>query len=118
MTVEDILARVNDQIITPLRLRPRHEGDGRRSSPARRHHAADRRWTQGPAAQLIDQQLWLSKGKELGITGDTELIKQLDEIRKKYNLSTMEDLEKAAKDQGVSFEDFKAASATSSSPSR
>jgi peptidyl-prolyl cis-trans isomerase SurA len=36
------------------------------------------------------------------------LVKQLDEIRKKYNLSSMEDLEKAAKDQGVSFEDFKA----------
>jgi peptidyl-prolyl cis-trans isomerase SurA len=26
---------------------------------------------------LIDQQLWLSKGKELGITGETELIKRL-----------------------------------------
>lgn len=57
---------------------------------------------------LIDQQLWISKGKELGITGETELVKQLDEIRKKYNLSSMEDLEKAAQQQGVSFEDFKA----------
>ena len=57
---------------------------------------------------LIDQQLWLSKGKELGITGETELIKQLDEIRKKYNMETLEDLEKAAHEQGVSFEDFKA----------
>jgi hypothetical protein len=57
---------------------------------------------------LIDQQLWLSKGKELGITGETELVKRLNEIRKQYNLETMEDLEKAAKEQGVSFEDFKA----------
>ena len=57
---------------------------------------------------LIDQQLWLTKGKELGITGETELINRLNEIRKQYNLATMEDLEKAAKDQGVSFEDFKA----------
>ncbi len=57
---------------------------------------------------LIDQQLWLSKGKELGITGETELVKRLDEIRKQYNLETIEDLEKAAKEQGVSFEDFKA----------
>jgi peptidyl-prolyl cis-trans isomerase SurA len=57
---------------------------------------------------LIDQQLWLSKGKELGINGDTELVKRLDEIRKQYHLDTIEDLEKAAKDQGVSFEDFKA----------
>ena len=57
---------------------------------------------------LIDQQLWLSKGKELGITGETELIKRLDDIRKQYNLASMDDLEKAAKQQGVSFEDFKA----------
>ncbi len=57
---------------------------------------------------MIDQQLWLSKGKELGVTGDTELIKRLDDIRKQYHLDTIEDLEKAAKDQGVSFEDFKA----------
>ena len=32
----------------------------------------------------------------------------MDEIRKQYHLDTIEDLEKAAKDQGVSFEDFKA----------
>jgi peptidyl-prolyl cis-trans isomerase SurA len=57
---------------------------------------------------LIDQQLWLSKGKELGITGETELVNRLNQIRKQYNLETLEDLEKAAKEQGVSFEDFKA----------
>ena len=57
---------------------------------------------------LIDQQLWLSKGKELGITGETELINRLDEIRKQYNLASLEDLEKAAQEQGVSYEDFKA----------
>ena len=31
---------------------------------------------------MIDQQLLLAKGKELGITGDAETIRQLDEIRK------------------------------------
>jgi len=35
-------------------------------------------------------------------------VKRLNEIRKQYNLDTLEDLEKAAKEQGVSFEDFKA----------
>jgi peptidyl-prolyl cis-trans isomerase SurA len=57
---------------------------------------------------LIDQQLWLSKGKELGVTGETELINRLNEIRKQYNLASLEDLDKAAQEQGVSFEDFKA----------
>ena len=56
---------------------------------------------------LIDQQLLLQKGKDLGITGDTELIKKLDEMRKQMNLETMEDLEKAAQAQGASYEEFK-----------
>jgi peptidyl-prolyl cis-trans isomerase SurA len=56
---------------------------------------------------LIDQQLLLDKGKDLGITGDTELIKQLDQMRKEMKLETMEDLEKEASKQGVSWEDFK-----------
>jgi peptidyl-prolyl cis-trans isomerase SurA len=56
---------------------------------------------------LIDQQLLLQKGKDLGISVDTDVIKRLDETRKEMNLETMEDLEKAAQQQGVSFEDFK-----------
>src|SRR5581483_5021056 len=56
---------------------------------------------------LIDQQLLLEKGKDLGITADTDLIKKLDQMRKDMNLDSMEDLEKAAQAQGVSFEDFK-----------
>ena len=56
---------------------------------------------------MIDEQLLLSKGKELGITGDAETIRELDDIRKKNNLATMEDLQKAAAAQGVSYEDFR-----------
>ena len=56
---------------------------------------------------LVDHQLLLQKGKDLGITGDTELIKRLDEMRKEMKLDTMEDLEKAAEAQGASYEEFK-----------
>jgi peptidyl-prolyl cis-trans isomerase SurA len=56
---------------------------------------------------LIDQQLLLEKGKDLGITAETEVIKRLDEMRKEMKLESMEDLEKAAVGQGISFEDFK-----------
>ena len=108
VTVEDILARVNDQIIT--------KSDYERALKEMDQEAHDRGLSMQQTSDahkdllrnLIDQQLWLSKGKELGITGETELIKQLDDIRKKYNLETLDDLEKAAKEQGVSFEDFKA----------
>jgi peptidyl-prolyl cis-trans isomerase SurA len=108
VTVEDILVRVNDQIIT--------RSDYDRAMKAMDDEARQRGLSMQQIAEghkdllrnLIDQQLWLSKGKELGVTAETELVKQLDEIRKKYNLATMEDLEKAARDQGVSYEDFKA----------
>ena len=43
----------------------------------------------------------------MGITGDTELIKRLDEMRKQMNLGTMEELEKAAEAQGASYDEFK-----------
>jgi peptidyl-prolyl cis-trans isomerase SurA len=106
--VEDIVARVNDQIVT--------QSDYDRSAE---QLEAEARQQSVPAAQveqkkadllrdLIDQQLLLSKGKELGITGETELIKRLDEIRKQNHLDSLEDLEKAAQQQGVSYEDFKA----------
>jgi peptidyl-prolyl cis-trans isomerase SurA len=56
---------------------------------------------------LIDQQLLLDKGKDLGISADTDLIKQLDTMRKDMKLDSMEALEKEAEKQGVSWEDFK-----------
>jgi len=106
--VEDIVARVNDQIITRSDYdRALKELD----SDARQHGVSMQEASEAHKdllRNLIDQQLWLSKGKELGINGETELIQRLNEIRKQYNLETLEDLEKAAKEQGVSFEDFKA----------
>ena len=105
--VEQIIARVNDQIIT--------KSDYDRAlkdmnDEMRQHGATMQQMSEAHKdllRNMIDQQLWLSKGKELGITGETELIKKLDDIRKQYNLATLEDLQKAAEQQGVSFEDFK-----------
>ncbi|MGB8258733.1 MAG: peptidylprolyl isomerase [Terracidiphilus sp.] len=107
-TVEEIVVRINDQIIT----RSDYDRAMKELDQEARQHSASMQEISAAhkdlLRNLIDQQLWLSKGKELGITGDTELITRLNEIRKQYNLDSMEDLEKAAKEQGVSFEDFKA----------
>ncbi|MGB8031043.1 MAG: peptidylprolyl isomerase [Terracidiphilus sp.] len=106
--VEDIIARVNDEIITKSdydRAETELDQEGQQHGASMQEMAGQRR---DLLRNLIDQQLWLSKGKELDITGETELVKRLDEIRKQYNLDSIEDLEKAAKEQGVSFEDFKA----------
>jgi len=107
-TVEDIIARVNDQIITRSdyeRALAEVDRDARQRGAATMQEVAAAH--KDLLRNLIDQQLWISKGKQLGITGETELVKKLDEIRKQYNLKSMEDLEAAAKEQGVSFEDFK-----------
>ena len=106
--VEDIIARVNDRIISSSdyqRALKEMDQDARQRGETMQQMEEEHK---DLLRNLIDQELWLSKGKEIGITGETELVKQLDEIRKKYNLATMEDLEKAAQQQGVSFEDFKA----------
>jgi peptidyl-prolyl cis-trans isomerase SurA len=104
--VEDIVARINDQIISQSdydRAVAQLDQEGQQRGESMQDMSEARR---DLLRNLIDQQLWLSKGKELGITGDTELIKRLDDIRKQYNMSSLEDLEKAAKEQGVSWEDF------------
>lgn len=107
-TVEEIVARVNDQIITTSDYdRAMQEMD----QDQRQHGASMQQMSDAHKdllRNLIDQQLWLSKGKELGITGEAELVSRLNDIRKQYNLASLEDLEKAAQEQGVSYEDFKA----------
>ena len=107
--VEEIIARVNNQIITRseyIRSREQLKQEIQQQAPAN----ADRLFAEKQRdilRDLIDQQLLLQKGKDLGSTGDTELIKRLDEMRKQMNLGTMEELEKAAEAQGASYEEFK-----------
>jgi peptidyl-prolyl cis-trans isomerase SurA len=107
--VEEIIARVNNQIVTRTeyihsRDQLKQEIQQQDASNADRIFAEKQR---DVLRDLIDQQLLLEKAKDLGITGDTELIKRLDEMRKQMNLESMEDLEKAAQAQGVSYEEFK-----------
>jgi peptidyl-prolyl cis-trans isomerase SurA len=107
--VDEIIARVNDAIITRSDL---EHGKQQTLEDLKQRYPSDwqSKWTQRQndvLRDLIDQQLLLEKGKELGITGDTEVVKRLDEMRQQMGLQSMEDLEKAAQQQGVSFEDFK-----------
>ncbi len=107
--VEEIIARVNNEIITRseyIRSREQLKQEIQQQEPGN----ADRLFAEKQRdvlRDLVDQQLLLQKGKDLGITGDTELIKRLDEMRKQMNLATMEELEKAAEAQGASYEEFK-----------
>jgi peptidyl-prolyl cis-trans isomerase SurA len=105
--VEEVVAMVNDQVIS--------KSDYERAQHDLEQEAQQQGWSQQQLMQqrrdllrsLIDKQLLLSKGKDLGINGETEVVKRLDEMRKQYHMDTMEDLQKAAEAQGVSFEDLK-----------
>ena len=105
--VEESVAQVNDQIINTSdynRAATQLEQEGRQQGWSEQDLESHKR---DLLRDLIDQQLLLSRGKDLDITGETELVRRLDEIRKQNHLDTMEDLEKAASSQGVSYEDFK-----------
>jgi len=107
--VEEIVARVNNQIITRsefLRSKEDLRKEAQQQDPVNADKLIAER-DKDVLRDLIDQQLLLEKGKDMGITGDTEVIKRLDDMRKDMKLESMEDLEKAAQSQGVSFEDFK-----------
>src|ERR1700724_1674616 len=107
--VEEIITRVNNQIISRSEfLRSKDQ----LKEEVKQQYAANADKVYGEREKdilrdLIDQQLLLEKGKDLNITGDTELIKELDKMRKEMKLESLEDLEKEATKQGISWEDFK-----------
>ncbi len=107
--VEEIIARVNNQIITKsefARSKDQLRDEVKQQDP----NNADKVYTEREKdvlRDLIDQQLLLDKGKDLGISADTDLIKQLDQMRKDMKLDSLEALEKEAEKQGISWEDFK-----------
>jgi peptidyl-prolyl cis-trans isomerase SurA len=108
--VEEIVARVNNSIVTreDLRrsrdqmvqeVRQQQQGSDANTVVAEREKNLLR--------DLIDQQLLVQKGTDLGLSVDTDLVKRLDDLRKEMKADSIDDLEKMAQQQGVSFEDFK-----------
>jgi peptidyl-prolyl cis-trans isomerase SurA len=111
--VEEIVARVNNQIITMsdyqkagagLQQEVQHDcQDCTQQQIAA--EVADRR--KNLLRDMIDQQLLIERAKDMDLNVETELVKRLDDVRKQNNLSTMEDLEKAVEGQGLIWEDYK-----------
>jgi peptidyl-prolyl cis-trans isomerase SurA len=110
--VEEIIARVNNSIVTRADLRRAREALQQEVQQAQQQNpgqpAPDIAERQKDLLRdLIDQQLLIQKGQDLGVNVDADVIKKLDQLRQQMNAKSMEDLEKAAAEQGVSFEDFK-----------
>jgi peptidyl-prolyl cis-trans isomerase SurA len=107
--VDEIIARVNSQIITRSDMEKARQNN---LEELKQRFPSDwqAKWTKAQAdilRDLVDQQLLLARGEELGITGQTEVVKRLNQLRQQMNLASIDDLETEAKKQGVSYEDFK-----------
>jgi peptidyl-prolyl cis-trans isomerase SurA len=107
--VDEIVARVDDQIITRSDLEKARQSN-LEEIKQRFPSEWQAKWAKAQndiLRDLIDQQLLLERGKEMGITGETEVVKRLNQMRQQMGLASIDDLEKEAQKQGVSYEDFK-----------
>ncbi len=111
--VEDIVARVNNQIITlsdyqkaAKDLAEEVQQDCQGCSPDKLQSELENR-RKNLLRDLIDQQLLIARAKDMDVHVETDLVKRLDEIRKQNNLATMDDFQKAVEQQGISWEDYK-----------
>jgi peptidyl-prolyl cis-trans isomerase SurA len=113
-TVEEIIARVNNEIITRSeydKARRTAEEDARsecqnRCTPEQLQTDIEDR-EKHTLRDLVDQSLLVQRGKDMGLSVEADVIKKLDGIRIENKLASMEELEKAVAGQGMNYEDFK-----------
>lgn len=105
--VEEIVARVNNAIITRADLRRNQEQIAADAKEQNLTRSQVEERQQNSLRDLIDQQLLIQKAAELGISADADLIKRLDDLRKQMKAASLEELQKMAEAQGVNWEEFK-----------
>lgn len=111
--VEEIVARVNNEIITREDLDHAHaslESEAADACPKcspEELHATVAGKEKDLLRDLIDQSLLTQRAKDQGINVDTEVIKRLDSIRQQYKLPDLDALEKEVTKSGQDYEDFK-----------
>ncbi|HXQ27213.1 MAG TPA: peptidylprolyl isomerase [Candidatus Acidoferrales bacterium] len=111
--VEEIVARVNNRIITLSDYQKGAQGlaqevaqDCQNCSQLQIQSETKER-QKNLLRDMIDQQLLIERAKDMDINVETDLVKRLDDVRKQNNLATMEELEKAVESQGIVWEDYK-----------
>jgi peptidyl-prolyl cis-trans isomerase SurA len=112
--VEEIVARVNNEVITRSELdhsKATAEDDAKqdcqnRCTPEQLKQLTEER-EKNALRDLIDQSLLVQRAKDMGLSVEPDVIKQLDQIRIENKLPSMEALEQAVTGQGLNWEDFK-----------
>jgi peptidyl-prolyl cis-trans isomerase SurA len=111
--VEEIVARVNNEVVTREDLARARESmqsevrDSCASCTPEQLQADIAVKDKNLLRDLIDQSLLVQRAKDDSISVDTEVVKRLDSIRQQYKLPSMDALEAEVKKSGQDFEDFK-----------
>lgn len=112
--IEEIVARVNNEVITKSELQhsidsaedeAKQDCENRCTPEQLKSIAEDRRKT--ALRDLIDQSLLVQRGKDMGVSVEPDVIKQLDSIRQENKLESLDELEKKVSEAGLNYEDFK-----------
>src|SRR5271166_1453343 len=112
--VEEIIARVNNEIITSSELEKARaaaveeaqQDCSGRCTPEQLQVAVEDR-QKFALRDLIDQSLLAQRGKDMGLNVESDVVKQLDQIRVQNKLESMEKLEAAVTKEGLNWDDFK-----------
>jgi peptidyl-prolyl cis-trans isomerase SurA len=112
--VEEIVARVNNEIITSSdykkaesQLHEEVQQDCQGCTPDKLDTMYKDR-QKNLLRDQIDQSLLAQRAKDLGISVEADVVKRLDQVRQQNNLGTMEALQSAVEGQGLSWEEYKA----------
>jgi peptidyl-prolyl cis-trans isomerase SurA len=112
--IEEIVARVNNEVITRSELehsKVTAEEDAKSDCQNRCTAEQLKQLTEdnqkNALRNLIDQSLLVQRAKDMSISVEPDVIKQLDQIRIENKLDSLEALEKAVESQGLNWEDFK-----------
>jgi parvulin-like peptidyl-prolyl isomerase len=107
--INRIICRVNNEIITQMQFE--REQQKLRTDLGEKYSGAEletkvRQQSADLLRSMIDEDLLVQKAKDENINVETDIIKQLDQIRQANHLNSLQDLEKEVEQQGMVWEDF------------
>ena len=111
--IEELVARVNNEIITTIDFqRSRADAaqavrDECKACPPEKLQAELEETDKDVLRDLIDTSLMVQRAKDLDISVETDIVRELDEIRQQNNLPDMEAFQKAVESEGFDWEEFK-----------
>lgn len=107
--INRVICRVNNEIITQMQFE--REQNKLRDDLGQKYAGAEletkvRQQSADLLRSMIDEDLLVQKAKDDSISVETDIIKQLDQIRQANHLNSLQDLEKEVESQGLIWEDF------------